>query len=170
MRKILFLKHWQLFLLFVLPMISGMPELLEEIMSTIGMLAFVIWIYSIGFYGQEKIAALRLKPMNLKLFQFNWLYIFLMVAMGSIVPTEGRDYPQLQPIEIIFMILSAYGGFAVLQVLFFAAKTVAKVEQRSEVEFSDCIMNLLRIACFVLGVWSIQPRINRLIAPLEVSM
>lgn len=168
MRQILLLKHWQLFLLFILPVILSLPKPLEVILSILSIFTFVVWVYSIGVYGQEKVAALRLRSMNLKLFRFHWVYIFLMVIMSLIVPTQGRDYTQ--PVEIMVMILSAYGGFAALQVLFFAAKTVAKVELRREVEFSDCIMNFLQIASSALGVWGIQQRVNRLIAPREVSI
>jgi hypothetical protein len=52
-----------------------------------------------------------------------------------------------------------------MYVLFFAAKTIAKIEYRSEVTFDDCFTNFLLILIFIWGIWILQPKINRLFQP-----
>jgi hypothetical protein len=44
---------------------------LKEIINSIAMLTFTIWIYSIGINGQAIVSEMKLKNLNIKLFKTN---------------------------------------------------------------------------------------------------
>jgi len=72
-----------------------------------------------------------------------------------------------EPKDIIFVVAGLYLFFAVFQTIIFASKIIAKIELRREVSFGDHINNLLLMFFFFVGVWILQPKINRLIATEE---
>ena len=71
MKKILEFKHWHLFILIVLTGAWTSPSPLKEIINSIALVTFLIWIYAIGIYGQEKLEYLKLPTLNSKLFKIN---------------------------------------------------------------------------------------------------
>ena len=105
--------------------------------------------------------------MNLKLFRLNILLLpWLYVASRIITPTQ---VPTFDNTDILIAVLGIYSGFAIFQVLLFAAKTIAKSEYKREVLFGDYFQNFIQIACFILGIWTLQPRLNRLFVPQEIA-
>jgi hypothetical protein len=166
MKKILTLKHWQLVALIVLPSIWTLKSPFAEILNMFSALILLVWIYSIGFYGQKTIELLGLKSMNRKLFQLNILLLPSLAAASKVIaPTQTQTFGS---IDFVIAVLGIYSGFAIFQVLFFAAKTFATIECRREVFFSDYFKTFFQIACFILGIWTLQPRINRVFTAQEL--
>jgi nitrate reductase gamma subunit len=69
--------------------------------------------------------------------------------------------------DIIVSVVGLYFVSAFFQAIIFACKTIAKVEYRREVSFSDYFDYFFLMICFVIGIWILQPKVNRLIAPKE---
>jgi len=158
MRKILTLKHWQLVSIIVLPAILFSATPLREIVGAVCGLLFLLWIYSIGYFGQRLLQTFGLQPMNLKLFQANVLLLPILILVSRLPLSSGEPSNMLNLVE---MILGLYSAYAAFQVLLFAGKTLAELEYRRQVSFKEYFMNSLQIIVFVLGVWTLQPRINR---------
>lgn len=174
MTKLLSLKHWQLFLLIVICGAWTSPSPLKEIINSVALVSFTSWVYAIGVYGQSRIAELGLMVMNVKLFKVNvlisgvlWLILLICAA------TQGQDIGANEPSgtirikDILFILPGFYFFFAFVQTIIFACKTIAKIELRREVSFGDYFTNLLLMVFFFIGVWILQPKINRLIATKE---
>ncbi len=158
MRKILTIKHWQLASIIVLPVILFSVTPFREFVGAICGLLFLLWIYSIGYYGQQQIRSLGLHPMNLKLFQINVLLLPLLTLFSKLLPSFGQT---TKTPNIIEMLLGLYSAFAAFQVLLFAGRTLAELEYRRQVNFGEYAMNSLQIIVFFFGVWTLQPRLNR---------
>jgi hypothetical protein len=47
--------------------------------------------------------------------------------------------------------------------MYFTAKTITSVEMKKETHFSDYIGDFFLIWFFPVGIWFLQPRINRLL-------
>lgn len=172
MKKLLSYKHWQLFLLILICGAWTSPSPLKEIIHSVAVVTFTLWIYAIGVYGQERIAALGLKPMNIKLFKPNVIIVGVFFLVGLAVSAFQGDVDQTttdtEGVEdIVYAVGMLYIGFAMVQTVFFACKTIAKVEYRREVSFGDYINNVFMIFFFVFGIWFLQPKVNRLIAEEE---
>ncbi len=157
------LKHWHLFLLIAICGAWTSPSPLKEIINSIGVVTFSLWIYAIGVYGQERIAELGLNVMNVKLFKINVLIMGVFFLVGLFFFSNGEPIRsntiELKDIPVI--LVSLYLFFAIFQTIIFASKTIAKIESRKEVSFGDYFTNLLLIFFFFIGIWILQPKVNK---------
>jgi len=158
MRKLLTIKHWQLVALVIVPALLMSTTPLGKVVSSVSGFILLAWLYSIGYYGQQKIGQLELQPMNLKLFQLNVLLLPVLMIIGSLMNLPESQSPIHSAIGAA---LGLYSGFAAFQVLLFAGKTLAKLEYQREVSLNEYYFTSLQIVVFILGVWNLQPRINR---------
>ena len=95
MKKILKFKHWNLFILIVLTGAWTSPSPLKEIINSISILTFMIWIYAIGIYGQEKLELLNLPTLKTELFKINIvLFPILLIISFLILPEQTAENTQ----------------------------------------------------------------------------
>lgn len=173
MKKLLSCKHWQLFLLIFICGAWTSLSPLKEIVNSIAVVTFARWIYAIGVFGQDRIAASGLKPMNLTLFKINVITVgaFFLVGLAlSATNNAGVEQPAIETLslnDIPYFAGELYLVFAMVQPIIFTCKTIAKLELRREVSFGDYFNNLLLMLFFFIGIWFLQPKVNRLIATEE---
>lgn len=55
-------------------------------------------------------------------------------------------------------------AWALWYVFYFMAKALKSVETQSEVSFTDCIGDFMLLIFLPIGIWFIQPRINKIFA------
>lgn len=190
MKRFLTAKHWQLFIFtFALPMICQFilvgtiassvfgghepsPETMLNylkifpLISMIFTLVFFGWFWSIATKLSERIPEhLKLKIGWFKLFLFIPLTyiiiisVFIVVMMNGIVNIEG------EPNFGVFGIIAPFHFFAMFCIfycLFFVAKTIKTAELQKEVRFSDFAGEFFLIWLFPIGVWLIQPKVNKI--------
>lgn len=167
MKKILKFKHWNLFILIVLTGAWTSPSPLKEIINSISILTFMIWIYAIGIYGQEKLELLNLPTLKTELFKINIvLFPILLIISFLILPEQTAENTQSEfNIRTIIIIpITLYMFFAFFQTLVFACKTISMLELKRKVEFSEFLKNLLLTLFLIFGIWVLQPKITKLIA------
>ncbi|QNK78313.1 hypothetical protein H7F37_04290 [Winogradskyella sp. PAMC22761] len=170
MKKILKFKHWQLFILIVLTAAWSSPSPLQEIIRFIGLITFLIWTYAIGIYGQEKLEYLKLPTLDTKLFKINIiLFPILLIVSFLLSPeqTAENTQPEFNTQTILLMPITLYMFFAFFQTIVFSCKTLAIIELKREVKFSDYLVNLILTLFLIIGVWILQPKITKLIAETE---
>ena len=167
MKKILKFKHWQLFILIVLTGAWTSPSPLKEIINSISILTFMLWIYAIGIYGQEKLELLNLPTLKTELFKINIvLFPILLIISFLILPEQTAENTQSEfNIRTIIIIpITLYMFFAFFQTLVFACKTISMLELKREVKFSEYLKNLLLTLFLIFGIWVLQPKITKIIA------
>ena len=166
MRKILSLKHWQLSLLFLTgAWISPSP--LKEIINSISIITFLLWIYSIVIFGQEKAKTIGISyPLNTKFFKLNILLIILFYPIVLFDPSSG---PDINLLTVIFGLSGCYIIFGILYATAAAAKTIESLGQKRNVPFSDYFLTFILMLFSIIGVWIIQPKVNK-IAPSSESI
>ena len=166
MKRILSFKHWQLFLLIVITGAWTSPSPLKEIINSISFITFSIWIYAIGVYGHEKIEQMGLPTFNLKLFKANIILVPILILFVVIIaptPTEEAE-TKFDLLTAVLIPIGLYLIFAVFQTVIFACKTLATIELKRQVVFSDYLTNLILVLFLFVGIWILQPKITRLIA------
>ncbi|WP_238388512.1 hypothetical protein, partial [Christiangramia aestuarii] len=68
-------------------------------------------------------------------------------------------------ILLLFIIpLHLFSMFCMFYLLYFVSKTIKTVELKRSVTFSDFVGEFFMIWFFPIGVWFIQPRINKIIS------
>ncbi len=130
------------------------------------------WLWSIVIGIQEKLEG-ELK-VNLKLFKIFFfiplLYIVLIsFSIGGLfknmVSIEGNEdiiLDYLPKIVGVIFPLHFFSMFCIGHTMFYAAKMLKTAEDQKQVTFSDFIGEFFLIWFYPIGVWIIQPRINKL--------
>jgi hypothetical protein len=132
---------------------------------------FFGWFWSIGIGLQKYIPIeINMKIKKFKIFFFIPLIYFLFLlgiigtsfygissgdnAAGGIV---GKMLFAVLPIHLFSM-------FCMFYMLYFVSKTIKTTELKRDVTFSEFIGEFFMIWFFPIGIWFIQPRINKIVA------
>jgi hypothetical protein len=186
------LKHWQLFLLlFGLPIIfdmvmfdyaigsslNGHPEAL---LNTLRFFPVLMILFTGGLFGWFWAMAIKLQPkvpasIHMKTGRFKILFltptiyigcllIFLCYVFGAyprfLTPDNMLAIGGIWAIMIPLHLLSMG---CIFYCLYFVAKTLKTVELQREVTFNDFAGEFFLIWFYPIGVWIIQPRVNKLV-------
>lgn len=179
-------KHWQIFLLiFVVPLILELIAIPVVIATENFSLFFVFilfimvvamgtqfsWYYSVGTALAGRLPSNA--GMNVRRFR-NFVFIpvayimLFMLFVGSEVLfaiNDGPPSPMLALSFIVIIPLHFFSIFCIFYSMWFVAKSLKMVERYQFVEFGDYAGDFFLIWFFFVGVWFIQPRINRLFDP-----
>lgn len=136
------------------------------------------WFWSIGVGLQSKVPeTVKMKVKKFKVFFFIplayilllmcfLLYFFLYTDLanpqGSGLLADGAYAAILIPI-IVIIPLHLFSVFCIFYCLYFVAKTLKTVELQKEVQFSDFVGEFFLIWFYPIGIWIIQPRVNKLV-------
>jgi hypothetical protein len=177
--ELLFLRArpWQLFTLFMglylvgvvltfagelgaAPKVGGLSVGLTAAgaLTVFWMLCFMAWIGSMGIFLnalKEPSARLRTRLLWFALI-YTSLYVFIFVAF-FFGPNAAAAGWGILPLHLLAV-------FCIFYAMYWAAKSLARVERSGRVTFRDCAGPLFMIWFFPLGVWFVQPKINRLYA------
>lgn len=159
MKKILSFQHWQIFLLISIRVWTP-PSPFQLITSVIAAATVLIWLYSVVIYGAEKAEqrGVVYSP-NLKFFKLNLIILVVLFSALTCVSHYGFDVPKL-----IIQICTFYTIFGTFYSMAAAAKTITSLTQERNVPFKDYFLVFIMILFLLVGVWVIQPKVNKLIA------
>lgn len=186
MTKLLTLKHWQLFgLLMGLPMLfqfitigsmfsSNDPTAMFyffPIMMILFVGLFFGWFYALGTNLHKKLPATATMNLNkFKIFLFIPVVYMLFICV-FIVGMFSNISSGVEPNPAIFAVivpLHLFSMFCIFYCLYFNAKALKTVEWQKPVTFSDFAGEFFLIWFFPIGIWIIQPRLNKLFDPAVV--
>ena len=184
-------KHWQIFLLtYGIPLIFQMvfisimfslfdPEKLSIplVFPYIFAILFIIivisgtitlgWFYSVSVGLQHKISD-NVK-MNTGFFKFclffpaAYISIFIFVFMISFFDAFTNQVIPDFGIFALIIPCHFFSMFCILYCLYFTAKAIKTAEMQRRVRFSDFAGELFMLWFFFIGVWIIQPRLNKIV-------
>lgn len=137
----------------------------------IGNFTHFFWMYTMSTelqkYQSPMTRAFKVRRFK-TFFIFPIVYmIFLSIFIGYIVHSiTSRTEPNFIFIAlagILVFFLHLLSIFAIIYTMYFTAKTITSVEMKKETHFSDYIGDFFLIWFFPVGIWFLQPRINRLL-------
>lgn len=129
------------------------------------------WHWSVAIGLQNKVPEpIKMKVKKFKTFFFiPLIYMLAFLAFFSLTMNELSG-PNPEPnlkfmgIGLILIIpMHLFSIFCMLYSLYFVAKTLKTVELQKEVSFSEFAGDFFLIWFFPIGVWIIQPRINKIV-------
>lgn len=190
MKIFLKLKHWQLFgiylilLHFSVSLYLGKSEVNDTyfIKNVLGIFALLIpeififnWIYSIGNYLFRKVEVIiSSKDLNFKYFilslQIIIFHFFINLLSKFIILldlTFNNIYVTLH--NFIIVSLSIVSILSYLYVMYFIAKSLKSLELNNEITFKDFRKEFFLLVLLPIGIWFIQPRINKIFAEEKVD-
>ena len=181
-------KHWQLFLLLIGVPILFQMYVIITMFSDLGthsgpnymidlfdifpfvmiffMMVFFGWFWSIVFGLHRQIPPeLKLNTGRFKIFFFFPLIymILFMINMSGIILGRGIPGFELGEMSIAIIIpLHLFSMFCIFYVMYFVAKTIRTAELGRKVGFGDYAGEFFLLWIYFVGVWIIQPKVNRL--------
>lgn len=153
--------------------IGGVPFMLMQLLTLCAMSVVFFWIYAMATNLNRKLPDEM--PMNINRFKVFWaipflyitsMYLFMMFAVPFI--TKGNV-----PNPFIFLLiipLHLFSMFCIFYCLYFVAKSLKAVELQRKVSSGDYIGEFFIIWFFPIGIWFIQPRVNKLFAKDNVEV
>lgn len=184
-------KHWQLGLALIAPVIlvqilihgtslfyieegremdpSPFFNLLTIIPLISLFLMFIIlgWFWSISIGLQSKLPEhLKMKTKAFKIFNiYPGLYIGCFSIFMISAPLNELFMESLEYVQIFFLIIPfhLFAMFCMFYSMYFTAKTLKMVELQRKVSFGDYVGEIFFLWISFIGVWIIQPRVNKLV-------
>lgn len=190
-------KHWQLFiLLFGIPMIAQflfmgfifsniaaqeIPDtaLIENyfiffpIIMLIFMSIYYGWFWSVSVGLQKNIPPdLRLKIGRFKillLIPFFYIIIFFALFLNLFSAIQSEKLPDIFNYFVLIVPFHLFSMFCMFYIMYFTAKTIKTAELQRTVKFDDFIGEFFMIWFFPVGVWILQPKINKINAESNIQ-
>lgn len=165
MTLLLKLKHWQIFLLLCLALLitkftwAGF-ELLNAILNLIGVLLYMIWYFAIGLELSENLPKKVELPKTMFIingFVVITSFVILIMFFGGSFESNG----------LLGFIWVVYLMYAVFQFFFYPAKALKSIELNKEAGFGDYILDVIFMLFWPIGIWWVQPRLNKIAEDIE---
>lgn len=180
-------KHWQIFLLtfgipfiiqiiFMVTMVTKMIsnhnadpfDIVGSMMKYYPILVFLLVFFYYGWYYAVATGLQRLIPDKLKLktatfrFLFFFMIIYLICFITLIMFLFGKK--DFNPMLFIMIVpFHLFVMFCVFYCIYFVACSIKTAELKRKVTFSDYALEYFLIMFFPIGIWIIQPQINKLV-------
>jgi hypothetical protein len=164
------LKHWQIFILlggaislFVIFSASQIDlgfitsKQLKPIFGVIGVIVMFLWILSIGLLVNNKAS----NPYKFK----NGLFItsiMLCIIGYSVLHLTTLFIERFPHLEVITALLTPFTFFGIMYVFYNVPRSLKSIEVGQKVGFSECIVDALLLFFMPIGVWIIQPKVNKI--------
>jgi hypothetical protein len=128
------------------------------------------WFWSMAIGLQSKVPEnVKMKVKKFKIFFFIPLIYLILISIFIGVATnlmlESGKAPSvglIMSLVAIIIPLHFFSMFCIFYSLYFVAKTYKTVELQRQVSFSDFVGEFFMIWFYPIGIWIIQPKINKM--------
>ena len=132
---------------------------------------FYGWFWSVAIGLQKKVPQnIKMKIKKFKIFFFIplaymlFIMIFMAISMNGLFSNgTDKNIGFIGSMFVIIVPLHLFSMFCIFYTLYFVSKTFKTVELQREVTFSDFAGEFFMIWFFPVGIWIIQPKINKMI-------
>jgi len=141
------------------------------IMMILFMGVFFGWFWSVAIGLQSKVPdVVKMKVKKFKIFFFIPMAYILFIILFMGIQMNGLMTGGTEPsggligsLVAIIVPLHLFSMFCIFYSLYFVAKTFKTVELQREVKFSDFAGEFFMIWFYPIGIWIVQPKINKMI-------
>ncbi|MHA6250132.1 hypothetical protein ACXYMU_19520 [Pontibacter sp. CAU 1760] len=167
MDKFIKLKHWQVFIyLIIVPAFIPDNETGEYIFVIYGFL-FIAWLLKINEELHKRLP--KGVNLNLTLLQINLVISFLYIAAihlftdGYHISSEQDNYAIYGWKMWVYIPFTFYILYSYAYSIHFTAYSIHTIEKRLYGKSTEYTALLLGLFFFPIGIWTIQPKINRIL-------
>ncbi|HUH50902.1 MAG TPA: hypothetical protein VLZ11_02265 [Flavobacterium sp.] len=131
---------------------------------------FYGWFWSIAIGLQKQVPVhIKMKTKKFKIWFFIPLVYLLLNAVFVIAVLNGyylslidTDASSISIMITIMLLLNFIAMFGIFYAMYFVAKTFKTVELQKEVRFAEFTGEFLMIWFYFVGIWFLQPKINKM--------
>lgn len=159
MKLVLRLKHWQVFIILLVAMavnnisVETIPGAAAIIPLLGGITCFLFWL-AVG----HRLYQLLLDKIDL---HYNFFlinsFVWLLTYAAIYILSDGQGMTFTGIEALLFF----YVFFAFFHFLLFPIRILKSIERNEKVQVSECIGDILLVIFFPIGIWFLQPRINK---------
>jgi hypothetical protein len=136
---------------------------------------FFGWFWSVAIGLQSKIPThIKMNVARFKIFFFIPLIyiltiaIFLVKLFSSLSETTSASHAEFMMRSFAFIVpIHVFSMFCIFHTLYFVSKTFKTVELQREISFSDFAGEFFMLWFYPVGIWIIQPKINKMAEEVE---
>lgn len=145
-------------------------SLMGKFLVAFGVLGWVAWLGAIGMFLNRRNRPSKSGPARFFQFALGYTALYLVAldvfvsGTSPLVRVSGAEPMSTFRTLNFYFTLPLVAILCALYAFYFAAKNLAMAEKSGPVKFRDYAGPLLLIWFFPLGVWFVQPGINRLYA------
>ncbi|ABW66496.1 hypothetical protein Dole_0686 [Desulfosudis oleivorans Hxd3] len=133
-----------------MPQDSSIPLFYLKTMILLGIWVYLSWLYSIGSLIHERYSEFVKPPIKRFRFCMTYNFVYSFCFIFGIIPFEI-----LMPFHLVDFVTMIYS-------LYFISKLIITVGKKRKVKVQDYVGTLMFAWLYFIGIWFIQPRINRL--------
>lgn len=160
------MRAWELFFLFIIPVLAGflIPKNLEHnLLPFVNLLFFILiigWLYSVGINANRLL--IKEIQINDTFFRLNIAYFlgYVVVLFFNVGSLKSILFDE----SSFAVLFSVYFIFAVSYCFYFSSKVLVMYEIKRNVSFNNHRKEFFLLIIFLIGIWILQPRINKLVA------
>ena len=135
------------------------------------MVIFFGWFWSVAIGLQNKVPKnVTMKVKKFKVFFFIpmvymvFILLFMAFAINELISNSGElNVVFIGSMVAVIVPLHLFSMFCIFYTLYFVAKAFKTVELQREVKFSDFAGDFFMIWFYPIGIWIIQPKINKFV-------
>jgi peptidoglycan/LPS O-acetylase OafA/YrhL len=162
MNFILKLKHWQIFLILLIGSLTSNftwedHEFFNLGLNSFGFIIYFFWYFAVGLELTEYLPPRIELPR--KLFIINAFVLIISILIIVVVFNE-----QFSSNGLLGFLWIVYLMYAMFQFMFYPSKALRTVEQGEEATFGQYFGYFLLIIFWPIGIWWIQPKLNKIAA------
>ena len=185
MNLILRAKHWQIFIVvFFIPSLlivvgllcynfyGSLTSLFYMIPTGLALSQIVIyaWLWIVGKTISDNVEGQKLFKTLIKipcfvilLILFFWLFLTLRISFGffSTANILFASLFVILPVQFVFVVSLIY-------CFYFVARSLKQFETKQKPKFEEFFKEFILILIFPVGIWFLQPRINRILLEFRV--
>ncbi len=128
---------------------------------------FFGWFWSIAIGLKEKIPReIKLKTNKFKFFFFFPLFYIMLLILHMAAKFYGltpNTFNTGNWTIALILPVHLFSMFCIFYSMYFVAKTIKTVELQKKVRFGDFAGEFFLLWFYIIGIWIIQPKINRLV-------
>lgn len=167
MALILKLKHWQIFLILLAGIVlqSFTIEGNKNVTMILNISGTIIWLLWPLMVGNELYRLLPKKvEMNYTLFIINIVLVLTLYTIVMIISDgKGMTFTGIEVLPALYILFAIINSFA------FPARALNSIEKNKKASTGEYLGDLFLVALLPLGVWFLQPRINKVAESSEAD-
>ncbi|HLK28515.1 MAG TPA: hypothetical protein VKT28_08040, partial [Puia sp.] len=144
------------------------------VLAIILLVIFFGWFYMLGTKLAEKLPeTVTVNLTKFKIFLFSPIAYIILLSIFMVSMFANLAITKEQPNPLIFLAilpLHLFFMFCIFYCMYFIAKCLRAVELQRPVTFSEFAGEFVLIWFFMIGVWIIQPRINKIFSEEKEAM
>ena len=154
---------------------TGVTEVLNDNIFYFDYFPYIMILYVIMFFGwfwsiaiglQKNIPSeIKMKIKKFKILFFIPLIYIISITLlmaGEFSGTEINSFSLIGWPLYIIVLLHLFSMFCIFYSMYFVAKTIKTAELKRKVEFGDFAGEFFLFWFYFIGVWIIQPKVNKL--------